>query len=58
MSQGDNVILSKSEFEKMTDRIQDQADLIKELKEANEFLNNQIKEYNEKFAKREGDDNE
>lgn len=47
---GDQVILEKAEFEKMTDRLFDQAQRIEELEKANKFLNDQIKEYNEKFA--------
>lgn len=46
----DNVILSTSEFEKMTDRILDQDEEIKELRKANKFLNDQIKEYTEEFT--------
>ncbi len=45
------VMLEDKEFEKMTDRIQDRIDEIKELKIANKFLNDQIDQYNEEFAK-------
>lgn len=46
----EQVILEKQEFEKMTDRIFDQAQLIEELQKANKFLNDQIKDYNKKFG--------
>lgn len=46
----DYIRLEKEEFEKMTDRIVKQDEIIKQLKEDNQFLNDQIKEYNEKFA--------
>lgn len=35
------------------DKFQDMLDLIKELREANKLLNNQIDEYNKKFANKE-----
>jgi len=45
-----NVVLSEKEFNKMTEELQKLREEKKELLEANEFLNGQIREYNERFA--------
>jgi len=53
------VQISNEKFKEMADRINEQSkriierdERIEELEAANLFLNDQIKEYNEKFAKR------
>ena len=45
-----NVVLSEKEFKKLIEELQKLREEKKELLKANEFLNQQIKEYNEKFT--------
>lgn len=50
-----NVVLEEKEFKKMVEEIQKLRSEKEELLKANKFLNDQIKEYNERFAKNEHD---
>jgi hypothetical protein len=45
-----NVILSDKEFKKMVQELQKLRDEKEELLKANKFLNEQIREYNERYA--------
>lgn len=45
-----NVILDSKEFDKIIKEMESLKDENKKLKKANDFLNNQIREYNEEFA--------
>lgn len=45
-----NVVLEEKEFRKMVEELQKLREEKKELLTANRYLNNQIKEYNERFA--------
>lgn len=46
-----NVVLEDKEYKKMVDEIHKLRKEKKELKKANKFLNQQIEEYNDEFAK-------
>lgn len=48
-----NIVLTEAEFVKMVNEIKKLREEKDELVKANKFLNDQIKEYNEKFAKEE-----
>jgi hypothetical protein len=52
-----NVILSDKEFNKMVQELQKLRDEKEELLKANKFLNEQIREYNERFANNENKSN-
>lgn len=45
-----NVILEEKEFKRMVEELQKLREEKKDLLKANRYLNNQIKEYNERFA--------
>jgi hypothetical protein len=46
-----NVVLSEAELKKMVEEIRKLREEKEELIKANKFLNDQIREYNDKFAK-------
>ena len=50
-----NIVLSEADYKKLINEIKKLREEKSELKKANQFLNDQIKEYNEKFARRDDD---
>jgi len=45
--------IDEKDFKKLIDKINELENEIDELRKANAFLNNQIEEYNKKFAKKD-----